>query len=163
VKAYLDNNVVSGIARDDNPSESDAISCLLEAYDDGRVELVTSEVTFDEIKQYHGNQRAQVERVFRLLKKVAVVRWDQLVAMSPVTSRRPLIISHVFRNDPTYDTLLSLGLKVLDARHVFVAARQSCSHFLTCDRGILHRADEIRRLTDVRAQLPSDFVSERAL
>ena len=75
MRAYLDNNVVSAIARDDTAAESDALDCLLDARDSGKVELVTSELTLDEIKRYAGPARRQVERTFRLLEKVPIVRW----------------------------------------------------------------------------------------
>ena len=78
MKLYLDNNVVSAIAKDDTPEESDALDRLLAAHDAGEVELVTSEVTLEEIKRYLGPARKQVERTFRLLVKVPVVRWDEL-------------------------------------------------------------------------------------
>ena len=40
MNAYLDNNVVSSIARDDTASESDALDALMAAYDAGKVDLV---------------------------------------------------------------------------------------------------------------------------
>jgi len=163
MKAYLDNNVVSAIARDDHASESAAIDRLIEAYEDGRIELVTSELALDEINEYQGIQRPPVQWVFRLLRKVPIVRWEDLVAMTPPSSRRPLIISSIFRNDPMYDSLLTLGLQPVDARHLFVAARQSCSAFLTCDGGILDRGGKIHVLAGIRCQRPSEFVSAQAL
>jgi hypothetical protein len=39
MKAYLDNNIVSAIA-----TESGALKCLLDAYDQGTIDLVTSEL-----------------------------------------------------------------------------------------------------------------------
>ena len=159
MKAYLDNDVVSAIARDDNQLESGAISCLLTAYDEGKIELVTSEVTLDEIKRYHGHQRAPVERVFRLLDKVPIARWDELVGMNVHIDRYTLINSPIIQNDPMYEALLALSLDVVDARHIFVAAKQSCFYFLTCDKGILRRAAEIKTLCGVDAQKPSEFVT----
>jgi hypothetical protein len=50
MKAYLDNNIVSTIAKNDTPTETDAIKRLLDAHDEKKVELVTSEVTLQEIK-----------------------------------------------------------------------------------------------------------------
>jgi hypothetical protein len=45
VKAYLDNDIVSAIARNDKPDQSDALDRLLAAYEERRVDLVTSELT----------------------------------------------------------------------------------------------------------------------
>src|SRR5260370_31733864 len=73
VKAYLDNNIVSAIAKNDTPDQSDALDRLLAAYDEGRVDLVTSELTHQEIKDYRGDMRPQIERIFRLLEKLPII------------------------------------------------------------------------------------------
>ena len=44
-KAYLDDDVVSVIAKDDNGAESAALDLLLAAYRERKVDLVTSAVT----------------------------------------------------------------------------------------------------------------------
>jgi len=98
VKAYLDNNVVSAIAKDDTAAESDALDRLLAAQDAGKAELVTSELTLDEIKRYAGRARNQVERIFRLLEKVPVARWDELLGISTLSTclsrpNRPALLS----------------------------------------------------------------------
>ena len=110
MKAYLDNNVVSAIAKDDTAAESDALDRLLAARDAGKVELVTSELTLDEIKRYTGPARKQVERTFRLLEKVPVVRWDELLGMHSYGDARTWITSPLIQNNPLYDSLLGLGV-----------------------------------------------------
>jgi hypothetical protein len=67
MKVYLDNNIVSAIAKDDEPAESSALDRLLTAKDEGKVDLVTSELTLQEIKRYQGSMRTPLERTFRLL------------------------------------------------------------------------------------------------
>jgi hypothetical protein len=158
MKAYLDNNVVSAIAKDDTPTESEALDRLLAARDAGRVELVTSELTLDEIKRYSGPARKRVERTFRLLKKVPIVRWDELMGMHSYGDSRTWIASPLIQNDPLYDSLLRIGVKVIDAQHVFVSAKQACAAFLTCDGGVLARADSIQELCGVAVQRPSVLV-----
>jgi predicted nucleic acid-binding protein len=59
VKAYLDNNIVSAIATDDTPAQSEALDALLKVYDQGKIELVTSELTLDEIARYEGMHPAR--------------------------------------------------------------------------------------------------------
>ena len=44
MKAYLDNNIISAIDKNDMPTESDALEKLLLLSDTGEIELVTSEV-----------------------------------------------------------------------------------------------------------------------
>jgi len=134
MNAYLDNNVVSSIARDDTASESDALDALMAAYDAGKVDLVTSELTLEEIKKYSSPRRKPVERTFRLLEKVPVVGWDELLGIHSYGDQYTWISSPMIQNDSLYDALL---LDTTDARHVFVAAKQSCTVFLTCYRGIL--------------------------
>jgi hypothetical protein len=134
MNAYLDNNVVSSIARDDTASESDALDALMAAYDAGKVDLVTSELTLEEIKKYSSPRRKPVERTFRLLEKVPVVGWDELLGIHSYGDQYTWISSPMIQNDSLYDALL---LDTTDARLVFVAAKQSCTVFLTCYRGIL--------------------------
>lgn len=161
LKAYLDNNVVSSIAKDDTPSESDAIDALMAAYDKGEVDLVTSELTLDEIRNYRGPHRKRVERTFRLLEKVPLVRWDELLGIHSYGDKYTWISSPMIQNDSLYDALLKAGLSVIDAQHVFVAAKQACTVFLTCDGVILARCADIDRLCGLRVRKPSAFVAEQ--
>lgn len=158
MKAYLDNNVISAIAKDDTAGESDALDRLLGAYNEGKVDLVTSEVTLEEIKRYVGPGRKLVERTFLLLKKVPVVRWDKLLGMHSYGDSRTWITSPLIQNDPLYDALLKLGLEAVDAQHLFVSAKHGCAIFLTCDGRVLARASGIRQLCGAVVQRPSAFV-----
>lgn len=160
VKAYLDNNVVSSIGRDDTAAESDALDALMAAYDAGKVGLVTSELTLQEIKRYSGPGRKLVERTFRLLEKVPVVRWDELVGINTFGDQRSWISSPIIDNDPLYDALLKTGLGTTDAQHVFVAAKQACTAFLTCDGGLLTRRGDISKLCGLMVQKPSELPSQ---
>jgi hypothetical protein len=160
MKVYLDNNIVSSIAKDDAPTESSALNGLLAAYDESKVDLVTSEVTHEEIKRYGGAMRPPVERTFRLLKKVPMVRWDELIGIQSIGDRYTMINNPMIQNNPIYDKLLALGVKTVDAQHLFVAAKNACATFLTCDKGILARKSDIAALCGgLVAQKPSDFVA----
>jgi len=159
--AYLDNNVVSTIAKDDTTSESEALDRLLAAYDQEKINLVTSEITLGEIKAYNDPRRKQIERTFRLLEKVPAVRWDELVGMHISGDSRTWINSPMIQNDTLYDALLKLALERVDAQHVFVAAKQGCTYFVTCDRGILTRASGIRQLCGLTVQRPSELVASQ--
>ncbi len=158
MKAYLDSNVVSAIAKDDTPAESEALDRLLAASDVGAIDLVTSELTFDEIKRYSGTSRKAVERTFRLLEKVPIVKWDELLGMHSYGDSRTWITSPLIQNDPLYEALLSVGLSSTDAQHVYVSSRSGCGMFLTCDGGVLARAADIQRLCEVEVQEPSVLV-----
>jgi hypothetical protein len=131
VKAYLDNNIVSAIAKDDLPAESEALDRLLKAMDEGKVQLVTSELTLQEIEKYQDPmQQPRVKRIFRLLQKVPIVRWDELVGMHSYGDARTWINTPMIENDPDYSALLKLGVKIVDAQHVFVAPRTRATFFL---------------------------------
>jgi predicted nucleic acid-binding protein len=161
VKAYLDNNVVSAIVKDDILSQSDALSRLLEAGDQGKVQLVTSEITLEEIKRVPSKHRRPLERTFRLLEKIPVVRFEELIFITNDGNGNnwPMI-----QNDPLYENLLSLGLESTDSKHLLVATKQSCEVFLTCDNtprtGILRRAGQIKTLCGVVVQRPTEFVAD---
>lgn len=161
MKTYLDNNVVSAIAKDDTASESEALDRLVRAYEQEKVELVTSEVTLGEIKRFAGPARKPVERTFRLLEKVPVVRWDELLGINSYGDRYTWINAPMIQNDPLYDDLLKLGLEPTDAQHLFVATKQGCAVFLTCDGGILGQAKKITCLTTLTVQRPSDLVASQ--
>jgi predicted nucleic acid-binding protein len=162
LKAYLDNNVVSAIVKDDTPSESDALDALLVAFESGKIQLVTSELTLQEIKKYEGSHRKGVERVFRLLAKVEIVRWDTLLGMHTYGDARSWISAPLIANDSLYDGLLKLGLDPVDAQHLYVAAKQRCAVFVTCDGGILGRSNEIKTLCGLVVERPSALTAAQA-
>jgi len=143
MKVYLDNDVVSAVAKDDYAAESAALERLLAAYRDGKVDLVTSTVTLKEIESYQEPQQPAIKQIFRSLKKV------------------PNACIPMIRNDPLYDDLLKRGLETIDAWHVFVAAQNGCHAFLTCDRLIHHYSAAIMQICSLVVQKPSDFVSSQ--
>ena len=162
MKVYLDNDIVSAIAKDDHAAESDALDRLLKAYVEGKVHLVTSELTLKEIKAYRNPLlRPSIERIFRLLEKVPIITWDQLVGMNSYGDECTWITAPMIQNDPDYNALLALGLDPVDAQHVFVAAKNACDAFLTCDKSILQRAPAIGKLFGLVVQRPADFVASQ--
>jgi hypothetical protein len=81
-----------------------------------------------------------------------------LMGMHSYGDSRTWIASPLIQNDPLYDSLLRIGVKVIDAQHVFVSAKQACAAFLTCDGGVLARADSIQGLCGVAVQRLSVLV-----
>jgi predicted nucleic acid-binding protein len=163
MKVYLDNNIVSAIAKDDEPAESDPIDRLLTAWRKGKVDLVTSELTLAEIKRYQDTRmRAAIERIFRLLEKVEIVRWDELVGMHSYGDARTWLAIPLINNYPEYGALLKLGLEVIDAQHVYVSGKQACDAFLTFDKGVLRRAAGIKNIfPSLTVQKPSQLVASQ--
>jgi len=161
MKAYLDNNVVCAIAKDDTPVESAALDRLLVASDEGKVDLVTSELTLKEIQAYRGKSRSVSERTFRLLEKVPIVRWDQLMGINIQGDKNTWINAPMIQNDPLYGKLLALGLETVDAQHAYVAAKNASDAFLTCDKGILLHGAAIGKLCSLVVQTPSGYVTSQ--
>src|SRR5262249_16408602 len=163
MKVYLDNNIVSAIAKDDEPAESDDLDRLLIGWRDRKVDLVTSELTLAEIKRYQDTRmRAAIERIFRLLEKVEIVRWDELVGIHSYGDARTWINTPMIQNYPEYGELLKLKLEGTDAQHVYVAGKQACDTFLKWDKGILRRAAGIKKIfPSLRVQTPSDLVASQ--
>ena len=164
MKAYLDNNIVCSIVRDDNPSQSAALSVLLEGHEQGKVSLVTSEITLEEIRRCPPEYRPPLERTFRLLAKVPVAAPQSLLYITHTYGQYGTSTnSPVFKNDQLFESLLALGLEEVDAKHILSAAKEACGFFLTCDnsRGtsILRSSQEIEKLCGVHVQRPSEFVA----
>jgi hypothetical protein len=164
MNAYLDNNIVSAILKDDIAAESAAIDQLLELHDQGSVSLVTSELTLAEIQNAPQPYIARLRRAYHLLSKIPVVSWSKLAHMQ--RSGRPggsQVIWPVFENEPLFSQFLSAGLAEVDAQHLFVAAKQSCAVFITCDNppktSVLARAQAIQSLCGMAVQRPSEFIA----
>src|SRR2546430_1566925 len=87
MRAYLDTNVVSSIARDHIQQESAAVDKLLRASEEGNVELLTSRVTEEEIARYAGADRKILERAYRLIRKVAYIETSTLLGFNSYGDR----------------------------------------------------------------------------
>ena len=90
-----------------------------------------------------------------------MVRWDELLGINSYGDRYTWINAPMIQNDPLYDDFLKLGLEPTDAQHLFVATKQGCAVFLTCDGGILGQAKKVMRLTSLTVQRPSDLVGSQ--
>jgi hypothetical protein len=165
VKAYLDNNIVSAIVKKDTPAEAVALCRLLATWKGGKVNLVTSELMLEEIKPYRGSSRPEMEEMFEILEKVPIVRWDELMGVNSYGDGRTWINTPMIQNDTIYGELLKSGVKLdYDAQHVFVAFKNMCDAFLTCEKGLRHppRALAIKKLCGgLVVQKPSDFIANQ--
>ena len=73
MKAYLDNNIVCAIAKGDlGTFEMEALDRLLQAFDRKDVEVVTSELTLEEIKGCPPEHRGKLQRTYLVLEKVPI-------------------------------------------------------------------------------------------
>lgn len=158
---YLDNNIVSAIARDDlSPNEMTALKELLELASAGTLELRTSGVAHKEIEQYKGKDKRTLQIVYLLLNKIPVVEDHKVLgAYSQFGSLggalQPLVEDH-----PISSALRQMGLERTDAHHVMVAIEAKCQVFLTCDGGILKQRAAIEGKYPTRVMRPSELLPE---
>src|SRR5438445_6690159 len=114
MRCYLDNCIVSGIARDQLvPVERDAILALLRWHKQGRVSLVTSDITRHEIEELEVHRRGKLEAIYNLLSDVP--------SSVPLTSLSPMGTPMASREGFTFRALERLLPDRPDARHVFAA------------------------------------------
>ena len=161
MKSYLDNNIVSAIVKDDQTGESQALTDLLELFDAGEVELVTSAVSLTEIKRYSGPKRVSVERTYHLLKKVPFVDDHTLLGFHNQWDHTGGASNPLVEDDPIYSSLRAIGLDRTDAHHLMLAIRANCDVFVTCDqRTILNRRQAVEAQHSLKLMKPSELVSQ---
>jgi predicted nucleic acid-binding protein len=162
-KAYLDTNLVSGLGRADIKAEEyQALHQVIELMHEGRIALVTSAVTKEEIDRVPLEHRAPHEAIYALLAKVPVVDEQRLVPRIIQAIRgRSQVIGPLVVQEEDLGTLNSILPDQNDARHVFQALRNSSQYFVTTDRRtILTRAKQIEAAFPIRVVLPSQLLAE---
>ena len=164
--AYLDHNIVVANPLDDHPDESEALTDLFKLDDDGRVNLVTSKVSHDEIDGYDGKKglegenRPKVERSYYLLKKVPSIEYNKLLGFNNQWGRSGGISYPLIEDDPICLKLCDIGLDKADAHHVMVAISNECDVFVTFDEDtILRYRKEIEKKFPIELMKPSELVN----
>ena len=155
MKLYLDNNVVSTLAKDDTPAECEALLAILRAFEAKQCELCTSAITLQEQKRYKGPRN--IEFVYRLLEKVPVVDYEEFLGGGFEEGDGCVEVWCDTEPHPTWERLCVMGLDEVDAHHVLVAIEASCDVFLTCDGGILRLAEQIETELRISIQKPTAF------
>jgi predicted nucleic acid-binding protein len=84
-----------------------------------------------------------------LERQVEIHKWKEV--SDSFVEETPEILSEM-------NTLLSKGLKPVDALHVACATALNCKYFLTVDKGILKKAADISTISIMN---PVDFIIER--
>lgn len=91
--AYLDNDVICGIAKTDLRAEEDAaMRWLLELQCQGRIRLAASEVAKREVAKWHGENRPDAEAVYEGLQKVKHIEGHMLIGFNNQRSTGRLVI-----------------------------------------------------------------------
>ncbi len=151
VTAYLDTCIVSGVAKGDlRLEEEEALLKLLQAWKHGAISLVTSSIAKDEINRIPSRYRVKHEIIYNLLNDVPVAqthRTDSGLLLVGVGGGR--------REDPLLQALKGLLPDENDALHLFQAAKNGVTYFLTGDRStILKHCKKIEEVCNVRAVRP---------
>jgi hypothetical protein len=136
---------------------------LLERRRDGRIFLCTSSVALEEMDRHaHGGTTA-ARALCLLLEAVPLVDEDFRLASMYGSARygaQPYGLGPLVRDDALAHLELLLPHRD-DARHLFHAARNGITYFVTCDaRSILHFANEIEGVVGVRPRSPRQLVAE---
>ena len=161
MNVYLDTNLVSAIARDDHPGESEALAALLRKRHEGKVRMVTSKVTGVEIERCSGQHRGDIQRVYDEMKKVAYVEPETHVGYNSYWDDEMGGWSDpLYDVNPIWQSLREIGLDQTDAHHVMLAIQSGCDVFLTCDaKTILRYRTEIESRYAIRLMRPTECVA----
>ena len=151
-RAYLDTCIVSGLAKGDLGSETQAaLLRILEARKVGRVELVTSEVTRSELAAIPEVHRGSHSAIYYLLADVPLAPAEYRI---PPFKPAPMFR----RRDKLLLALEALLPDAADASHAFQAARSMASYLITTDRRtMLKHADAVEALCNLKLVNPSQF------
>jgi hypothetical protein len=154
--AYLDNCIVSGLANEDLGTELEALYELLEHRKHGRLDVVTSHVTHEELERASADSRHGLRQVvYFLLADVPAV------PEARHNSRMLLMgVGGGTREDARFTQLKEVLPDVDGARHVFQVIANGLDYFVTVDaRTVLRHRRELERL-GIRALKPSELVAE---
>lgn len=154
-KAYLDTCVVSGLANSDlDALEAEALLRILQARKAGRIDLVTSTATKDELKRIPAQYQDAHMIIYLLLDDVPTAPTH----LTRSTFFPSTIIQSAWQEDPIYSQLCNLLPDAADAEHTFQAAKNNASFLITVDRrSFLNYKDKVHKLCGVCLVTPSEF------
>lgn len=165
-KAYLDNNVVCALGNDDLAVESAALDELLALYDRGKLKLITSRLSTEEMAKCSKQEFMKLpRRIFSLLEKGPFVEDHAVVGFGNQEGTLGTVCAHpLVADEPISKELQQIGLDRTDAHHLMLAITYGCDFFVTCDvRSILkYRALIEDRFRNIRLLKPSELVKELA-
>jgi predicted nucleic acid-binding protein len=159
-EAYLDTNLVSGLAKGDaSADELAALYKVIELMHAGRVRLVTSPVTKEQIEKVPAEHRAPHTAIYVLLAKLPTV--DEEVAMPIIIKAPPNIYGPAVVQDEDLGKLLEVLPDVDDARHLFQAIKNGSAYFVTLDKKTIlaHSGAIEARFPTIRVLTPSQLVA----
>lgn len=139
---YLDTCIVSGLAKEDLPTvEQEALAELLELHKAGRLKLVTSHITKQEIAKIPLRARLRHIMIYNLLENV------------PATK--------TVKADPLFRKIRTIVPDEEDAKHLYQAVKSRSWYFVTTDkRTILRHATKLfLEAKELMVMSPSEMVT----
>jgi hypothetical protein len=159
-RVYLDNDVYSIIVRRQVTPESPAIEIIQRWAEEGRIELVTSEVHRRETSRVPAKHRQPFDENPARFPQATFVEDHALLGFNNMDLGQYGFISYpLIEDDPISRTLRQIGLSREDAHHLMLAIRSSCDLFLTCDKKIIHRHRAIEAAYAISVMKPSKVVA----
>jgi hypothetical protein len=169
MNAYLDNNIASGIVRDDlGDTEMIAVRRIQAADERGQLKIVTSSETGRE--QDRTSDPAVRAQLQQKRDKLELVTEDHLMLGNRALydnrgmfyGNSPILTEMV--NPALFASFKNAGLKDADARHLMYAVHNKCDRFITTDPDFINRRTQLEALGgSIRIQKPSELVTELGL
>ena len=155
---YLDTCIISGLAKEDLPTEEyGTLTRILALRKRGVIQLITSTVAKAELDKIPDEFRTKHEIIYNLLDDIPVQRWRSITGLSPIG-----IPGFGFgRLNRDYLKLQQMLPDLEDAKHLYQAIRNGVHVFLTVDaRTILGKRDMVEEAFAIKLRRPSEFLRE---
>ncbi len=167
MKAYLENSCVSAWAKEETANQFECVEQLLSLREEGKIDVVTSEVTREEIGKIDFDKvpekiRLRFQKVCALVKQMPYVEHQKLEGFNVLMTPNSFICSPRHEETTPFKKLFRvIKLSENDARHVYQAIEEKCDVFVTVDRhSILNKKSMIEAEFSIRLMLPSELVKE---
>jgi len=163
VKAYLDNDVVSGFRKRDLKLEDLAAMTRLKGLaDKGRISLVVSAIHDHEAAPLREQYRKEQQEILAIFARVEFADDHRFYGMNLIDlGTRGFIANPLVEDHPIAQRLRKIGLERRDAHHVMLAVRRECDWFVTCDvRTILKYRLAVEAAFPIRLRRPSELLRD---
>jgi hypothetical protein len=165
MKIYFDTVIVSATVMSDlAPGEMAAVERLLAAFADGKIDVETSRLTWDEQDGAKGTIKS---KLLATRDRFPVVSNDTKLSGSNRVDFGGVIMSTPglsgIMDEALHKTFLAAGLKDRDAQHLMYAVLDGCDRFITADNDFLKKPRRPTLEASCRGLLirrPTELVSE---
>jgi hypothetical protein len=167
MKVYFDNVIVSAtVTPDQSPGEMAALEKLVAAFVDGKIDVETSRLAWDEQDKAKGTIKS---KLLAARERFPVVPNDTKLLGINTTYYEGGFMSSPrltrIMDEALYETFRATGLKEPDAQHLMYAVHDCCDRFVTTDSDFLksRRPTLEASCRGLLIRRPSELVSELKL